>query len=488
MRSAKPPTSPEPPAPVTPDDSGSPAASGVPGEASDAPRYHIETWGCQMNVHDSEKLAGILEAQGYRRARGVEQADVVLLNTCSIREKAAEKVFSELGRLALLKEARPGLRLGVCGCVAQQEGERIFERAPYVDFVIGPRATGSLPGALLRLSAPLAGARRTVDTAYRRDSIEFPFESIRREGECPAKAFVTIIEGCNHRCTYCIVPTTRGREVYRCMDDVLAESRVLADRGVLEVEFLGQTVNAYRDERGRTLADLLEAASRITGVRRLRFTTSHPSQMTERLMDAMSACRPVVCDYLHLPVQSGSSAVLRAMRRGYDRDTYLRKIEGLRRRLDDLALGTDVIVGFPGETESDFIDTLTLLDEVGFDTVFAYTYSPRPGTASLALGDPVPEAVKRERLSRLQERQEAIQASRNAVWVGREVEVLVEGPSRRDPAQWSGRTSRNRIVHFPGPGLAGRIESMRVIRASPYSLQAEPAGRAFAGEPRPAVY
>jgi tRNA-2-methylthio-N6-dimethylallyladenosine synthase len=448
--------------------------------------YHIETWGCQRNVHDSEKLAGLLESQGYRRAAGAEQADVILLNTCSIREKAAEKVFSELGRLSQLKRERPGIRLGVCGCVAQQEGERIFERAPYVDFVIGPRAMGSVPGALLSVAS--GAQRRTVDTAYRRDSIEFPFEAIRREGACPAKAFVTIVEGCNHRCTYCIVPTTRGRETYRDMDDVLAEVAALAARGVLEVEFLGQTVNAYRDAGGRTLADLLHAASRVPGLRRLRFTTSHPSQMTEGLMDAMSACRPVVCDYLHLPVQSGSSTVLRAMRRGYDRAGYLQKVEGLRRRIPDLALGTDLIVGFPGESESDFSETLTLLDDVGFDTVFSYTYSPRPGTASLALGDPVPEGAKRERLGRIQERQEQIQAARNAAWVGRSVEVLVEGPSRRDPSHWSGRTSRNRIVHFTGPGVPGRFETMRIVRASAYSLHAERGAKAFAGDPVPTVY
>jgi len=429
-----------------------------------------------MNVHDSEKLAGILESQGYTRADTPQQADVILLNTCSIREKAAEKVFSELGRLRRLKLSKPDLVLGVCGCVAQQEGEAIFERAPYVDFVIGPRATGTLVETLRGINRGDAAARRTVDTEYRRDSIEFPFDEIHRVGECTAKAFVTIVEGCNHRCTYCIVPTTRGREIYRDMDDVLAEVHALSRRGVIEIEFLGQTVNAYRDAAGRTLADLLEATTAVSGIDRVRFTTSHPAQMTERLMDAMSACRPVVCPYLHLPVQSGSDDVLRSMRRGYDRDGYLRKLDGLRRRIPDLALGTDVIVGFPTESEVDFEQTVSLLEQVGYDTVYSFAYSPRPGTAALTLTDAIPSGVKHERLARLQSRQREIQEVRNGRWVGREVEVLVEGPSKRDASRWTGRTPESRVVHFEGPSAPGRVEKVRVVGATAYSLKAEPIG------------
>src|SRR5262245_27854169 len=248
-------------------------------------KYYILTWGCQMNVHDSEKLAGTLEEQGYRPAARAKDADVILLNTCAIREKAAEKVFSELGRLRSLKAQNPNLVLGVCGCVAQQEGERIYERAPHVDVVLGPRATGTLPLALLRARA---GTQRVTDTEYRDDSIRFPFDRIRRQGTSPAKAYTTIVEGCNHSCTFCIVPRTRGREICRDSRQVLDEVRHLARRGVIEIEFLGQTVNAYRDAAGKGLADLLLAAVEIEGIERIRFTTSHPAQMSDRLMDAMA--------------------------------------------------------------------------------------------------------------------------------------------------------------------------------------------------------
>jgi tRNA-2-methylthio-N6-dimethylallyladenosine synthase len=329
---------------------------------------------------------------------------------------------------------------------------------------------------LARLRAEDPEARPLVDTEYRLDSIQYPFEEIRREGTGQAKAFVTIIEGCNHRCTYCIVPTTRGREVCRDLEDVLAEVRVLAARGVIEVEFLGQTVNAYRDGRGHTLADLLRAAAGIDGLRRVRFTTSHPAQMTDALIEAMADARPPVCPYLHLPVQSGSSEVLRAMRRGYDRDGYLRKIEALRKKMPSLHLGTDVIVGYPGEREQDFEATLSLLGEVGFHTVYSFTYSPRPGTQSSELADDVPPAAKLERLGRLQHHQKVIQATLNQAWVGREVEVLVEGTSRRDPTKWTGRTPENRVVNFTGPAEVGRLVPVTIASATAFSL----GGKAFA--------
>ena len=426
-----------------------------------------------MNVHDSEKLAGALEREGYVPAVSVEQADVILLNTCSIREKAAEKVFSELGRLKALKLENPRLVLGVCGCVGQQEGERIFQRAPFVDLVLGPRATGALASTVTRIRSGDPTARRFVDTAYRNDSIDFPYDEIRREGVSSGKAFVTIIEGCNHRCTYCIVPTTRGREVCRTMDSILDEVRGLADRGIAEVEFLGQTVNAYRDQQGRNLAELLRSAAAVDGIRRIRFKTSHPAQMTDELMDAMAAAHPTVCPYLHLPVQSGSSAVLRSMRRGYDRERYLDKIEGLRRRIPDISFGTDIIVGFPTETEHDFEQTLSLLDEVRFDTVYSFTYSPRPGTVAEQQTDDVPAETKNERLQRLQAHQRSIQEPRMQRWVGRQLEVLVEGTSRRTAERWSGRTPENRIVNFRGPAEAGRMEQIRITGASAFALSGE---------------
>jgi tRNA-2-methylthio-N6-dimethylallyladenosine synthase len=436
-------------------------------------RYFVETWGCQMNVLDADKMSGALESHGYVRADAAEDADVILLNTCSIREKAREKVYSELGRLKAIKDLRPEVVLGVCGCVAQQEGREIFSRAPYVDFVIGTRATRSLPLLVDRLRAGDESARHSVDVEFRNDSIEFPFDRIRRDIQGPAKAFVTVIEGCNHRCTFCIVPQTRGREVSRDMDGVLDEVRSLAARGFREVEFLGQTVNAYRDARGRTLGDLLRATARIDGIERIRFTTSHPAQMTDALMDAMAASRPKLCSYLHLPVQSGSSAVLAAMRRGYDRQGYLAKIHGLRERMPDLCLGTDIIVGFPTETEADFEETLSLVSEVGFDTVYSFAYSVRPKTAALELGPDLAEEVKFERLARLNELQRAIQERRNRDWIGRTVSVLVEGPNRRNHLAWTGRTPEARWVHFDGDSAPGRVETVRVADASAYSLRGE---------------
>jgi tRNA-2-methylthio-N6-dimethylallyladenosine synthase len=424
-----------------------------------------------MNVHDSEKLAGSLEREGYSRASSLEDADVVLLNTCSIRERAEEKVYSEVGRLRSLKRRKPGLVLGVCGCVAQQEGERLYRRAPHVDLVIGPRATASLPVLVERIRGGDDRARRSVDTAYRDDSILFPFDRIRREGMHTGKAFVTIIEGCNHRCTFCIVPRTRGREASRDMDDVLAEVRSLSSGGIREIEFLGQTVNAYRDRSRRTLADLLRAASEIDGIERIRFTTSHPAQMAPALIDAMAEARPIVCPYLHLPAQSGSSSVLRAMRRGYDRDGYLRKVDALRERMPELSFGTDMIVGFPGETDRDYRDSLTLLDAVEFDTMYSFVYSPRPGTSAVGIPGDVPAPVAAERLARLQEHQKGIQERRNRAWVDREVEVLVEGPSKRDSGEWCGRTPEYRVVNFSGPSAPGRRERLRIASSSAFSLR-----------------
>ena len=437
-------------------------------------RYFIETWGCQMNVHDSEKLAGSLEREGYVRAGCAEDADVILLNTCSIREKAVEKVFSEVGRLRLLKARRPGTIVGVCGCVAQQEGEKIFKRAPEVDLVVGPRATASLPGLVGRLARGDRTAHHTVDTEYRDDSIRFPHDAIRREGLHTRKAFVTVIEGCNHRCTFCVVPQTRGREVCREMEEIVAEVHHLVSQGICEVEFLGQTVNAYRDSQGRTLADLIRVAAEIEGVCRIRFTTSHPAQMTDRLMDAMADAQPKVCPYLHLPVQSGSSAVLRSMRRGYDREGYLAKVDALKARIPDLSLGTDMIVGFPTETDDDFEETLSLLEEVQFDTIYSYVYSPRPGTAALEMRDETPVAIKQERLARLQARQRSIQQARNRAWIGRQAEVLVEGPSKLDVDEWSGRTPEYRVVNFRGASAPGRLETVRIVRSGAFSLRGEP--------------
>lgn len=422
-----------------------------------------------MNLHDSEKLAGALERRGYVRADSAANADIILLNTCSIREKAAEKVFSQLGRLKPLKEARPELLLGVCGCVAQQEGERIFSRAPYVDFVLGPRAIATLDRVLDDREQGTV-VSRLVDTEYRKDSIRFPFDAIRREGISRSKAYVTVVEGCNHRCTYCIVPTTRGREICRPFSEIMAEVEMLARQGILEIEFLGQTVNAYRDEDGHTLGDLLVAVNRHPSIQRVRFTTSHPAQMTPRLMDALAEARPTLCRYLHLPVQSGSSEVLRRMRRGYDRETYFEKIHEIRRRIPDMRFGTDIIVGFPGETEEQFEETLSLIQEIGFDSLYSFTYSERPGTAALEFGDPVPLGEKMERLKRLQSLQNQIQETGNQFWIGTDQPVLVEGRSKRFPDRWTGRTEEQRVVNFTGIGKTGGIQPVRIQRATAFAL------------------
>ncbi len=447
------------------------AASDPPHVPPSMGRYYVETWGCQMNVHDAEKIAGALRMHGYRSAGSPEEADVIVLNTCAIREKAEEKVFDELGRLREIKERRPGVVLGVCGCVAQQEGEEIFRRAPHVDVVVGPRATGALPLLVNRLRSGDRSAHHACDVEVRDDSIHFPFDQIHREGLGSGKAFVTVVEGCNHRCTYCVVARTRGSEVSRDFDDVLAEVRHLAGRGVREVEFLGQTVNAYRDGRGRTLGDLLIAAAGVDGIVRLRFTTSHPAQMTDRLLDAMVRARPVLCPYLHLPVQSGSSRILAAMRRGYDREAYLGRVAALRERIGEISLGTDVIVGFPSESEADFEATLELLREVGFDTVYAFAYSPRPGTRAHDVPDDVPGKVKLERLARLQSLQREIQERRMARWVGRTVEVLVEGADKRGTGLLTGRTPESRVVNFTGEAAPGELHRVRIEVASAYSLR-----------------
>ncbi len=436
-----------------------------------AGRYWVETWGCQMNVHDAEKIAGALRLHGYRPAVSPEAADVILLNTCAIREKAQEKVFDELGRLREIKERRPEVVLGVCGCVAQQEGEEIFRRAPHVDVVVGPRSTGTLPLLVNRLRSGDRSAHHACDVEIRDDSIHFPFDQIHREGLGAGKAFVTVIEGCNHRCTYCVVPKTRGREISRDFDDVLSEVRHLAKRGVREIEFLGQTVNAYRDGRGRTLGDLLIAAAEVDGIARLRFTTSHPAQMTDRLLDAMARARPILCPYLHLPVQSGSSRILAAMRRGYDREEYLGRVAALRERIEEISLGTDVIVGFPSESEADFEATLALLREVAFDTVYSFAYSPRRGTRAYEAADDVPGPVKLERLARLQSLQREIQERRMARWIGQTVEVLVEGADKRGTGLRTGRTPESRVVNFAGEAAPGELRRVRIEQASAYSLR-----------------
>lgn len=434
-----------------------------------SPLYWIETWGCQMNEHDSEKLAGTLEGLGYRPAASPEAADFVLLNTCAIREKAEEKVYQYLNRLAAAKRARPEMILCVAGCVAQLAGERLRERAPLVDLVLGPRAAPRLPEYL----GQIKDRRGIVDTTLYQDSILAGATQVRREPG-RVKAFVTVMEGCNKTCSYCVVPSTRGRESSRRRDDLLREVAGLAGEGYREIEFLGQNVNAWCcPETGARLGDLLRAAARAEGIRRIRFTTSHPLHLSSEIIDAMAEV-PEVCNFLHLPVQSGSSAILKAMRRGYDRERYLAKVNELRKRIPDLALSTDVIIGFPGEGEVDFQDTLSLVREVGFDQMFSFIFSPRPGTAAALLADDLPGQRKTERLMELQALQREIQLVRNQALIGKEFEVLVDSASRRDAGEWAGRTTCNHVVNFAADGVRiGDFVQLRIAAAGPNSLRGQ---------------
>jgi tRNA-2-methylthio-N6-dimethylallyladenosine synthase len=427
--------------------------------------YLIETWGCQMNQHDSEKMAGILLDLGYTPTSDESVADLILLNTCSVREKAESKVFGRLGRLRLLKKSNPDLLLGVVGCVAQQAGEGIFRRAPYVDLVMGPRN-------LSRLGHLIEEARRegrSIGLARDDDPIVFPSGTTARASG--PKAFVTVMEGCNKSCTYCIVPFTRGREVYRPHEDILREVRDLTAIGYIEIEFLGQNVNAYHDG-GHDLAALLHMADRVQGLRRVRFTTSHPGHLKQGIMDAMRIV-PTVCNHLHLPVQSGSDRMLQSMNRGYTRTRYLSKIDYLKKTVTDITFSTDIIVGFPGETDSDFQDSLTLLREVKYDQVYAFAYSPRPGTMAPELDSAIPEGVKQTRLRELLALQESIQVLRNVDLLGRTFEVLVDGTGRLDNGLLKGRTRCNRIVHFAGPARRGELVDVRITRAHAHSLIGE---------------
>ncbi|HKS22927.1 MAG TPA: tRNA (N6-isopentenyl adenosine(37)-C2)-methylthiotransferase MiaB [Thermoanaerobaculia bacterium] len=423
--------------------------------------YFIETWGCQMNDLDSQRLSGALKLRGWRRVEDEREAGLILLNTCSIREKSEHKVFSRLGELRELKQERGALQIGVCGCVAQQEGERIRERAPWVDFVMGPGNVGYLDEVL-------GGSKRVA--------VDFPddrrYDYLALDRPSATKAQVTIIEGCNKNCTFCIVPTTRGREVSRPFDDVLSEVRA---SGRVEIELLGQTVNAYRcPVSGRDFGALLAAVAEIDGVARLRFMTSHPAEVNDSMIAAMRD-HANISRYLHLPVQSGSSRVLRRMKRLYTREKYVETIARIRAAIPEIHFSTDVIVGFPGETEEDFEATLSLIEEIRYGSLFAFKYSPRPGTPSLKLGSPVDDAVASERLTRLFDLHERIKRERLESYRGRVLPVLVEGPSRNDPAMFAGRTDDNFVVNFvaghaPAPGS---LLGVRIDQAQHHTLRGE---------------
>jgi tRNA-2-methylthio-N6-dimethylallyladenosine synthase len=428
-------------------------------------RFFIETWGCQMNELDSQRMAGQLMQQGILPTHVVEEADIILLNSCSVREKAEQKVYSRLGEYRRFKRDRGDLLIGLCGCVAQQEGERALARVPDLDFVLGPARVGELQEVIAKRRV----GERVVATGFPAQR-QYDIDAVSRHGEY--KGMVTIIEGCNKNCTFCIVPKTRGPELSRSSAEILREVQHLLDYGFREIELLGQTVNHWREPGGEwDFADLLDAVARKPGVQRLRFITSYPRDFTPRMVEQMGK-HANICPYLHLPVQSGSDPVLRRMGRGYTRGEYLDLVGQLRRARPEMALSTDFIVGFPGETEDDFEHTLELVREVRFSEFYAFMYSPRPGTAAPRLSDPVDPEVASERLQRLFQLQEEIQREINQGLVGKELEVIVTGWGRQ-PGTQTGRTPCHRIVHFPAgsePAPLGSMARVEVESAFPHSL------------------
>lgn len=436
-------------------------------------KLFIRTFGCQMNEYDSDKMADVLAAsEPIIRTDTPEEADIILFNTCSVREKAQERVFHDLGRVRPLKQAKPDLIIGVGGCVASQEGEAIVRRAPYVDIVFGPQTLHRLP----QLIAERRHSKKAqVDVSFPEIEKFDHLPPARTEG---ASAFISIMEGCSKFCTYCIVPYTRGDEVSRPLDDVLAEVAGLAEQGVGEVTLLGQNVNAYRGKIGSgeetaDLAMLIEYIAEIPGIERIRYTTSHPREMTARLVETYAKV-PKLVSHLHLPVQSGSDRVLAAMKRGYTTLEYKSLVRKLRAVRPDISLSSDFIVGFPGETAADFEKTMRLIDDVGFDASFSFIYSARPGTPAAELTDDTPQDIKLERLMRLQKRIDALAQAVSQSMVGTVQRVLVEGVSKKGAGELAGRTDNNRVVNFAGhPRLVNRFIDVRIVSAMPHSLRGE---------------
>ncbi len=424
--------------------------------------FYIETWGCQMNRHDSERLAGLLIASGYRPSSDIADADLILLNTCSVREKAVQKVKSRLGELTH-GSSHPAI--GLCGCVAEQLHRSWLDMNPSIGFVLGPGQIHHLPEAVKLLEQN----QRTVFSGFNTHE-PYTFHETLRSNR--TRGMVTAIEGCNEHCTYCIVPYTRGPERSRPLAEILQEIQTLAEQGIPEVEILGQTVNSYRcPETGADLADLLRRAASIDTIRWVRFLTSHPRYFNAKLIAAI-ADEPKVAPYLHLPVQSGSTSILRRMHRRYTRNDYLDLIHQIRTARPHINLSTDIIVGFPGETEADFEDTLSLLATVRFGQVFAFAFSPRPGTPAARYDDPVPETMKKERLQRLFHLTDRIALELNQERLGTTLDVLIDGISRRSPDHWQGRTPDNRVVNFPRhpDDRIGHVVTVRIERAGPHSL------------------
>jgi tRNA-2-methylthio-N6-dimethylallyladenosine synthase len=452
-----------------------------------APRtYRVRTYGCQMNEHDSERIAGLLEADGMRPATGDETPDVVVLNTCCIRENADNKLYGNLGHLKSLKDANPGMEIVVAGCLAQKDRDLVRQRAPHVDVVVGTHNVGRTT-ELLRLARSQGPVTEILEAAAAEDHAEFP-SALPTRRELPYAAWVTIQIGCDNTCAFCIVPAVRGPEVSRPFDDIVDEVRRLADDGVTEVTLLGQNVNSYgrdlaaaarrtgADVRVRPwFADLLAAVADVEGVRRVRYTSPHPKDLRPETIVAM-ADHPAVCNHLHLPLQSGSDRVLAAMHRGYTAERYLDRLAAARRGVDDLAVTTDIIVGFPGESDEDFAGTLEVVASAEYDSAYTFIFSPRPGTEAATLDDRfVDPTVVSERFERLRHVVERSALRRHEARVGRTEEVLVEGPSRKDPGVLTGRTAQNKLVHFAAPDRirTGSYVTVEVTGAAPHHLRGE---------------
>jgi len=436
-------------------------------------RVYVRTFGCQMNVHDSEQAAFLLAENGFGCTEDPRRADIILLNTCSIREKAEQKAFSQLGRYASLKRSKPALILGVMGCISQQRGDRILDRIPEVDLIVGTHNIDRLPELIGRIEKE---RKKISETVFRDCVASLGIRARPKNGA--VGAFVTIMQGCDNYCAYCVVPYVRGSEKSRQIDDIVGEVRFLAGSGVKEVTLLGQNVNSYGRtfENGTNFPALIRAVADVGGIERIRFTTSHPKDLSDDLVGCFGAVEKL-CGHIHLPVQSGSDRILERMNRGYAAADYREKVRKIRGAVPDIAVTSDIIVGFPGETEEDFQKTLTLMEAVKFDGLFSFLYSEREGTAAVSLSGKVEEAVKRERLRRLQELQGRHTAERNGRLKGKRMKVLVEGRSKNSPHDMTGRTTCNRIVNFPGGiDLIGETVVTEIREAYPHSLRGERTG------------
>ena len=443
----------------------------------EAKRVYIETYGCQMNEHDTERILCLLERSCYFETKDAKEADFILINTCSVREKPEHKVYSALGRYKWLKEKR-GAIIGVAGCVAQQEGSQLLDRVPYLDMVIGTHAIPMLPQLLQKIEV---SGERVCETSFDRDKEYLKsilpqkppvVGSIRLD---KVKSYVTIMQGCDHFCSYCIVPYVRGREQSRSSREIIGEVKHLSERGVKEVCLLGQNVNSYGRglEEAISFPELLSCINSIEGIERIRFTTSHPKDLSEELIQAFSKLKKL-CEHFHLPFQSGSNKILKAMHRGYTKESYLEKIDRLKEVCPSIAVTADVIVGFPGEEEEDFKETLDLMEKVQFDDLFSFKYSPRKGTRAAQLQDKIEEKVKQERLSILQDIQKTITLRKNQELEDRVEEVLVEGQSKQSVQDVTGRTRSNKIVNFEGDlGLVGNLVPVQITKAYAHSLKGE---------------